>query len=155
MEVKLLTNGMPRAQRQLAAIRSVTAALLNATRQRIGNGRMAISRSRDRIQRLRERCEIRFKMNPPVVPAGTELPSPPRVYEPHTEQRCLQCPADAQTFALYRGLCSRCYRQRQREVQQGKTTWAKLERKGLALPTHRGGRPLGRWFTIFRKLLAE
>jgi hypothetical protein len=47
---------------------------------------------------------------------------------------CLQCPPGARTGGIRRGLCFRCYRRRRSQVCQGKTTWAALEKAGLALP---------------------
>jgi len=52
---------------------------------------------------------------------------------------CLQCPADAKSFAARRGLCFPCYGRSRRAVQRGATTWEKLERKGQALPAQPPG----------------
>jgi hypothetical protein len=52
---------------------------------------------------------------------------------------CLQCPADAKSFAARRGLCIRCYRRCAHAVNRGQTTWAQLESKGQALPAQPQG----------------
>lgn len=44
--------------------------------------------------------------------------------------------------AKSRGLCSRCVKVAYRLIQEGKTSWAELERRGLALPVgNRGPKP--------------
>ena len=52
---------------------------------------------------------------------------------------CLQCPADAKSFAARRGLCFHCYGRSRRAVSRGETTWKKLERQGRALPAQPQG----------------
>jgi hypothetical protein len=52
---------------------------------------------------------------------------------------CLQCPADAKSFAARRGLCIRCYGRCRHAIHRGETTWAELERKGQALPAQPQG----------------
>jgi hypothetical protein len=43
---------------------------------------------------------------------------------------CLTC---NQRIARKRGNCYRCYTRHEKDVLAGKTTWAELEQKGLAL----------------------
>jgi hypothetical protein len=52
---------------------------------------------------------------------------------------CLLCPVGAKKPARTRGLCRSCYNRCAKEIRQRQTTWAELERKGLALPAQRKG----------------
>jgi hypothetical protein len=61
---------------------------------------------------------------------------------------CLECPEDAKSFAARRGLCFHCYGRSRRAVNQGKTTWEKLERKGQALPAQPSGICWRRGFSL-------
>ena len=49
---------------------------------------------------------------------------------------CLTC---RERIAYKRGCCLRCYTRHRNDVANGKTTWAKLERRGLVLPARRSG----------------
>jgi hypothetical protein len=49
---------------------------------------------------------------------------------------CLSC---HERFAKNRGNCILCYARHGKSVRAGKTTWAELEHKGLALPAKRRG----------------
>ena len=49
---------------------------------------------------------------------------------------CLTC---RQRVALCRGCCARCYDRHEKAVLAGRTTWAKLEARGLVLPARRRG----------------
>jgi hypothetical protein len=46
---------------------------------------------------------------------------------------CLTC---RQRVAIFRGCCPTCYDRHQKAVAAGKTTWAELVRRGLAVPAH-------------------
>jgi len=59
---------------------------------------------------------------------------------------CIQCPDTAKRFAHSRGLCPNCYGRCHRSVRDGKTTWAKLEKAGQALPPEPPGTTWGRCF---------
>ena len=49
---------------------------------------------------------------------------------------CLTC---RQRVAVWRGCCHACYRRHRVAVAAGKTTWAELVRRGLAVPAHPAG----------------
>jgi hypothetical protein len=49
---------------------------------------------------------------------------------------CLTC---KERLAYRRGNCLRCYDRYRKSVQAGKTTWAELEEKGLALKAKNPG----------------
>jgi hypothetical protein len=59
---------------------------------------------------------------------------------------CLQCPDGATQFTRTRGLCPACYCRSRLAIRQKKTSWAGLERTGLALPAQQRGQA---WKTIF------
>jgi hypothetical protein len=54
--------------------------------------------------------------------------------ESPVRQPCLECPPASGTVGMRRSLCFRCYKRAKNEVSKGHTTWAALEKKGLALP---------------------
>jgi hypothetical protein len=49
---------------------------------------------------------------------------------------CLNC---NKRIARLRGCCTTCYGRHRSAVRAGKTTWAKLEKRGLVEPAHRLG----------------
>ena len=49
---------------------------------------------------------------------------------------CLTC---KERVVKSRGNCIRCYGRHLQAIRDGKTTWAELEQKGLALPAKRRG----------------
>ena len=49
---------------------------------------------------------------------------------------CLTC---HERIAYKRGCCMRCYHRHRNDVATGETTWAKLERRRLALPAQAKG----------------
>ena len=52
-------------------------------------------------------------------------------------------------YRAVRGLCRPCYKAAERLAREGKITWAKLEKKGLALPPKDVGRPASDARTFF------
>jgi hypothetical protein len=60
-------------------------------------------------------------------------------------QPCLQCPPGTGTVGVRRGLCFGCYNRQRNEVSKGLTTWAELERKGLATPVRTPAERFRRW----------
>ena len=60
---------------------------------------------------------------------------------------CLTCRSG---FGLRRGNCKPCYDRHARAVRLGKTTWAELERRGLAVPAEAPGR---KWMAGFDRWL--
>jgi hypothetical protein len=63
------------------------------------------------------------------------------------KQKCV-VPGCNSTKVVGRGLCSADWQAAKRLIEQKKTTWAELEKKGLALPLVRGRRG-GRLFSAF------
>jgi hypothetical protein len=57
---------------------------------------------------------------------------------------CLQCPEDDKRFAHMRGLCPRCYGRCLTAVRRKDTSWADLERAGLAYPPGPQGQAWGK-----------
>jgi hypothetical protein len=71
---------------------------------------------------------------------GQDSRAPARASEGHCVSTgsisCLTC---RQRVAICRGCCQTCYDRHRIAVAAGKTTWAELVRRGLAVPAH----PLG------------
>lgn len=54
--------------------------------------------------------------------------------------KCLACKA---AEADVRGVCGNCYASIRRAVRAGKTTYEKMQKRGLLLPARVTGRPIG------------
>jgi hypothetical protein len=68
---------------------------------------------------------------------GQDSPAPAWACEGHSVSTgfisCLTC---RQRVAVCRGCCPTCYDRHRIAVAAGKTTWAELVRRGLAVPAH-------------------
>lgn len=53
--------------------------------------------------------------------------------------------------AMSRGLCSTCYLSAYRAIAAGKTSWRKLENRGLAIPSTRRRSLLGKIIKKFKR----
>ena len=76
----------------------------------------------------------------------------PNTESPNTEAKAICLVPGCGREAKIRGLCGRCCTAARAQIKKGKTTWAKLEELGLAIPAKKsafGGEP-----GVFAKALA-
>lgn len=57
-------------------------------------------------------------------------------YHPVQVKACLNPECGAPPPLAARGLCDHCYSQARTAVKRGEVTWAALEKRGVARPTH-------------------